>query len=83
MPPLRPYQRELVERCHNALVGAGARVMFQLPTGGGKTVIGGAIISRWLMDRPDSKVVWMTHRIELCVQTEKRLRDDFRLLGIL
>ena len=54
--------------------------MFQLPTGGGKTVIGGAIVSRWLMDRPDSKVVWMTHRMELCVQTEKRLRDYFRLL---
>ena len=79
MPTLRPYQRDLVEGAQEALARARARVMLQAPTGAGKTIIGGAVISRWLMDRPRANVAWLTHRVELCAQTEVRLRDDFGL----
>ena len=37
--------------------------MLQLPTGGGKTVIGGALLANWLDD--NRKAVWLTHRKEL------------------
>ena len=48
--------------------------MLQLPTGGGKTVIGGALLAHWLDDK--RKAVWLTHRRELAEQTRRMLTDD-------
>ena len=79
MRRLRAYQRDLVEKACDALIRALGKVMLQLPTGGGKTVVGGELISKWLMQHPDAGVVWMTHRIELCSQTAMRLQVDFGL----
>lgn len=45
--------------------------MMQLPTGGGKTVIAGALLNAWLVD--GRKAVWLTHRRELAVQTRDLL----------
>ena len=39
MIELRDYQRDLLEQVQQALAPKGARVMMQLPTGGGKTII--------------------------------------------
>ncbi len=50
-----------------------ARVMLQLPTGGGKTHIAGALLRRWLRD--GRKAVWLTHRTELAEQTRQMLAD--------
>ena len=47
--------------------------MYQLPTGGGKTVIFSEIVRRYLSQH-DKKVVVLTHRIELCKQTSKMLK---------
>jgi superfamily II DNA or RNA helicase len=47
-------------------------LLYQLPTGGGKTVIFSEIVRRYL-ERHDKKVVVLTHRIELCKQTSKML----------
>ena len=47
--------------------------MLQLPTGGGKTVIGGALLAHWLDD--NRKAVWLTHRKELAEQTRGMLTD--------
>lgn len=47
-------------------------LLYQLPTGGGKTVIFSEIVRRYLT-RHDKKVVVLTHRIELCKQTSKML----------
>ena len=42
MIELRPYQRDLLQQIQTALAAdAKARVMMQLPTGGGKTIIAG------------------------------------------
>ena len=49
-------------------VRAGARVMLQLPTGGGKTVIAGALLAEWL-EGGQRKAAWLTHRRELAAQT--------------
>ena len=48
-------------------------LLYQLPTGGGKTVIFSEIVRRYL-SKNDKKVVVLTHRIELCKQTSKMLK---------
>ena len=45
----------------------------RLPTGGGKTVIGGVLLAHWLAD--NRKAVWLTHRKELAEQTRGMLTD--------
>jgi superfamily II DNA or RNA helicase len=47
-------------------------LLYQLPTGGGKTVIFSEIVRRYL-SKHNKKVVVLTHRIELCKQTSKML----------
>jgi len=49
-------------------------LLYQLPTGGGKTVIFSEIVRRYL-SKNDKKVVVLTHRIELCKQTSKMLKN--------
>ena len=71
MIKLRSYQQDLLEKSRAALAPDGARVMTQLPTGGGKTEIAGALLKDFLVD--GRKAVWLTHREELAEQTEERL----------
>ncbi|MBO6606506.1 DEAD/DEAH box helicase [Psychroserpens sp.] len=47
-------------------------LLYQLPTGGGKTVIFSEIVRRYIK-KHKKKVVILTHRIELCKQTSKVL----------
>ena len=74
MIKLRPYQRDLLQQVQTALAAdTKARVMMQLPTGGGKTIIAGALLADWLMG--GRKAVWLTHRRELAEQTCRMLTD--------
>ena len=74
MIELRPYQRDLLQQVQTALAAdTKARVMMQLPTGGGKTIIAGALLADWLMG--GRKAVWLTHRRELAEQTCRMLTD--------
>ena len=74
MVELRPYQRDLLQQVQTALAAdTKARVMMQLPTGGGKTVIAGALLADWLTG--GRKAVWLTHRAELAEQTCRMLTD--------
>ncbi len=61
----------IFERLDNA--PSNHHLLYQLPTGGGKTVIFSEIVRRYL-SRHDKKVVVLTHRIELCKQTSKMLK---------
>ncbi|NRB60961.1 MAG: DEAD/DEAH box helicase family protein [Winogradskyella sp.] len=47
-------------------------LLYQLPTGGGKTVIFSEIVRRYI-EKKNKKVVILTHRIELCKQTSNVL----------
>lgn len=49
-------------------------LLYQLPTGGGKTVIFSEIVRQYLKHHK-KKVLVMTHRIELCRQTSKMLTE--------
>ncbi len=49
-------------------------LLYQLPTGGGKTVIFSEIARRYL-EKTNQKVLILTHRIELCKQTSNMLSE--------
>ena len=68
MIELRDYQQDLLGQVQGALADEiKARVMMQLPTGGGKTRLAAALLNWWLGN--GSKAVWLTHRTELSDQT--------------
>ena len=72
MIELRPYQQTLLQQAQNALAeNPDLHLMVQLPTGGGKTVIVGALLAHWLQE--GHKAVWLTHRNELAEQTRRML----------
>jgi len=50
------------------------KLLYQLPTGGGKTVIFSEITRRYIADK-NKKVLILTHRIELCNQTSTMLTE--------
>lgn len=52
----------------------GYNLLFQLPTGGGKTVIFSEIAKRFILEKK-KKVLILTHRIELLGQTSRVLSD--------
>jgi superfamily II DNA or RNA helicase len=73
---LYPYQEESIERIFNALEKSPekADILFQLPTGGGKTIIFSEIARRFIALR-NRKVLILTHRVELCAQTSRALSE--------
>lgn len=67
---LYPYQEQAVETIFSRLVNLppNANLLFQLPTGGGKTIIFSEIAKRYI-EQFRKKVLILTHRIELSKQT--------------
>jgi len=71
---LYPFQEETVSTILQELEenGVDFNLLYQLPTGGGKTVIFSEIAKQYVA-RWNKKVLILTHRIELSVQTSKQL----------
>lgn len=69
------YQLGDIDRIFDKIENAphNYHLLYQLPTGGGKTVVFSEITRRYL-EKYDKKVVVLTHRIELCKQTSKMLK---------
>lgn len=72
---LYPYQERDLNILFEKLTQAekGKRILYQLPTGGGKTRIFSEI-ARWYVTNFKKKVVVLTHRTELCSQTSSTLK---------
>lgn len=68
---LRDYQQELFESIFSGWAGGDRRLLVQLPTGGGKTVLFGAV-SRKFTSRGDGVLV-LVHRLELLLQAKDKL----------
>ncbi|MCO6149643.1 DEAD/DEAH box helicase [Flavobacterium sp. NRK1] len=64
------YQKTDIDTLFSKIETAqpGMRLLYQLPTGGGKTVVFSEIANRYIQ-KYSQKVVVLTHRIELCSQT--------------
>lgn len=71
---LYDYQQEDINKIFKILEAHPDRynLLYQLPTGGGKTVIFSQIVREYIQ-RTNKKVLILTHRIELCKQTSKML----------
>ncbi|MFT7590059.1 MAG: superfamily II DNA or RNA helicase [Limisphaerales bacterium] len=76
---LYPYQVKAIEAIMGALnsLGKGENLLYQLPTGGGKTVIFSEIANRYvkesIQEGLNKKVLILTHRVELLIQTSGSL----------
>ena len=73
---LYSYQHAAIENLLKRLHGApeNHNILYQLPTGGGKTVIFSEVARRYI-DDTKKKVLILTHRIELCAQTSSMLTE--------
>lgn len=71
---LYPFQEKTVNQIITGLKenGSDFNLLYQLPTGGGKTVIFSEITKEYIQNW-NKKVLILTHRIELSVQTSKQL----------
>lgn len=71
---LYEYQQKDINKIFRVLEAHPERynLLYQLPTGGGKTVIFSQIVREYIQ-RTNKKVLILTHRIELCKQTSKML----------
>lgn len=73
---LYDYQKEAMNKIFECLEKnpSNYNLLYQLPTGGGKTVIFTEIAKRYI-NLSKKKVLVLTHRIELCNQTSKMLGE--------
>ncbi len=73
---LYDYQKEDLEKVFKKIVDSPTdhNIVYQLPTGGGKTVIFSEIARKYI-EEFKKKVLILTHRIELSMQTSKMLKD--------
>jgi len=73
---LYSYQKGAIDKIFTAFDDAREdyHLLYQLPTGGGKTVIFSEIVRQYLKNH-NKKVLVMTHRIELCKQTSGMLTE--------
>lgn len=71
---LYDYQQQDIEKIFKVLEAYPEHynLLYQLPTGGGKTVIFSQIVREYIQ-RTNKKVLILTHRIELCKQTSRML----------
>ena len=69
---LRPYQLEAVTKIREG-IRTHKRVLYSLPTGGGKTTIIADIVEKAVSK--GSRVLILVHRLELCEQVRSRLRQ--------
>ncbi len=73
---LYSYQKGAIDKIFKCFEDAPEdyHLLYQLPTGGGKTVIFSEIVRQYLKHH-NKRVLIMTHRIELCKQTSKMLKE--------
>ena len=71
---LYSYQKKGMDKIFDSLERStdNHNLLYQLPTGGGKTVIFSEIARRYIEEN-NKKVLILTHRIELCAQTSNML----------
>ena len=70
------YQKDALQEIFRRFEDAPLdyHLLYQLPTGGGKTVIFSEIVRRYL-EKFKKKVLVLTHRIELSKQTSRMLNE--------
>lgn len=70
---LRPYQQEAVDQAMKQWESGKQRVLLNLATGAGKTVIFSAIIKQLLEENRDNRILVLAHRSELLEQARDKI----------
>jgi len=70
------YQAKLVDNTIRQFKNH-RKVLMQLPTGGGKTVIFSLIVGRYLKKNPDKSIMILVHREELLQQAKKTIESMY------
>src|SRR4051794_4145510 len=79
---LRPHQTRILEQIDQAIGDGSRRIMVQLPTGGGKTIIGAAIAGK-IMDA-GQRAIFTVPALSLVDQTvEKFYREGIYDVGVI
>lgn len=73
---LRYYQEKGIRDCASQFANGTSSLVYQLPTGGGKTVIFTEITHRYLQ-RNEKSVMIVVHRSELMTQTRTKLFKEY------
>ena len=83
LPPLHPYQRQIVAEIDDLLAGGdNPRGLLSLPTGAGKTRVAvQALVEALANRRLPSPVLWIAQSEELCEQAVQTWGDVWRGLG--
>lgn len=81
MKQLREYQENGISGVAQKVAAGFRKIIFQLATGGGKTVTFAALIHRYLSRHPNKKVVIMVHRSELLAQAKRTLFDWYGIIA--
>lgn len=74
---LFPYQADDINKIARLYGGGYRKLIYQLPTGGGKTVTFGGITNRFLQKYPDKDVLVTVHRDELLQQARRTFFEGF------
>jgi len=80
MRQLRQYQQDSITNVAQKVADGKRKVVFQLPTGGGKTVTFAGLTSRYLA-RNDKKVLIMVHREELLQQARRTMYEWYDIVA--
>ena len=73
---LRPYQKAAVDRFFTSVVGTSKPGgLCRMPTGTGKTVVGGTVIDQWLNGGPRRRALVLCHERQLVQQFAAELED--------
>ena len=75
MIELREYQSAAIQKMRDEISLGKKRVVFVLPTGGGKSVVFGQIIKN-AYERTN-KILWIVHRRNLVLQMKETLETYF------
>jgi DNA repair protein RadD len=80
LPQLRDYQLTTIAEVRAAIVAGHKRILVVIPTGGGKTTIGGAMIHGSIAK--GNRALWLAHRKELVEQAHERISSPRAGFGI-
>lgn len=75
MHSLRPYQDNAITEVARKVAASFRKVVFQLATGGGKTVTFAGLVKRYLDKNSSKKVVILVHRSELLHQAKRTMYE--------
>lgn len=75
---LRPYQKENIKDIFSEFKKGNKKVIYQLPTGGGKTLTASELIHFFVENNKPFEALFFVHRVELLDQFKKSFQGQFK-----